>query len=83
MLHPLTLDGFVAWAQDRVKAAPIVEGKSNSVELELAHVLHQFEAEDLHNESSSDLRAWLADILLLANWPAAHTRARVARLRRL
>jgi hypothetical protein len=62
-LHPLTQDGFVAWAEDRVKAEPIVDGKPNSVELELARVLHQFEAEDLHNESSGELRAWLADIL--------------------
>jgi hypothetical protein len=62
-LHPLSQEGFVAWAEDRVKSEPIVDGEPNSVELELAHVLHQFEAEDLHNESSGDLRAWLADIL--------------------
>jgi hypothetical protein len=62
-VHPLTPEGFVAWAEDRVRAEPTVEGKPNSVELELAHVLHQLEAEDLHNESSRDLRVWLADIL--------------------
>jgi len=62
-LHPLSQEGFVAWAEDRVKVEPVIDGKSNSVELDLAGVLHQFEVDDLHNESSSDLRVWLADIL--------------------
>jgi hypothetical protein len=62
-IHPLSREGFVAWAEERVTAEPVAEGKPNSVELELAGVLHQFEVDDLHNESSSDLRVWLAEIL--------------------
>ena len=62
-LHPLTQDGFVAWAEDRVKAEPIVDGKPNSVELELARILHQRMAEAMYDEKSSELRAWLSDIL--------------------
>jgi len=61
-LHPLTQEGFLAWAEDRVKAEPVVDGKPNSVELELAGVLHQLEVDELQGESSGDLRAWLADI---------------------
>lgn len=61
--HPLTQEGFVAWAEDRVKANPIVDGKPNSVELELAGVLHQLEVDDLQNESAGDLRAWLSTLL--------------------
>ena len=34
--HPLTTEGFDAWAQDRVKHHPVFEGKRNTVELELA-----------------------------------------------
>lgn len=62
-LHPLSQEGFVAWAEDRVKAEPVVDGKPNSVELELARILHQRMAEAMYDEKSSELRAWLSDIL--------------------
>lgn len=63
LIHPLTQEGFVAWAEDRVKAEPMVDGKPNSVELELAGVLHQRMVEAVHDEKTSDLTAWLSDIL--------------------
>ena len=62
-LHPLTQEGFIAWAEERVNEAPIVAGKPNSVELELAGVLHQNEVDDLQEEDAGDLRAWLSDLL--------------------
>ena len=63
LTHPLTQEGFVAWAEDRVKAEPVVDGKPNSVELELAGVLHQRMVEVMHDEKTSDLAAWLSDLL--------------------
>ena len=62
-IHPLTQEGFVAWAEDRVKAEPIVDGQPNSVELELAGVLHQRMVEAMHDEKTSDMAAWLSDLL--------------------
>lgn len=62
-IHPLTREGFVAWAEDRVQAEPVVDGKPNSVELELAGVLHQRQVEGLYDEKANDLRAWLSDLL--------------------
>ncbi len=62
-IHPLTQEGFVAWAEDRVKAEPIVDGKSNSVELELAGVLHQRMVEGMYEEKANDLRIWLSELL--------------------
>jgi hypothetical protein len=62
-VHPLTQEGFVAWAEDRVKAEPIVAGKPNSVELELAGVLHQRMVEGMYDEKTSDLRVWLSELL--------------------
>ena len=62
-LHLLTQEGFVAWAEDRVKAEPIVDGKSNSVELELAGVLHQRMVEGMYEEKANDLRVWLSELL--------------------
>ena len=63
LIHPLTQEGFVAWAEDRVKADPMVDGKPNSVELELAGVLHQRLMEAMYDEKTSNLAAWLSDIL--------------------
>ncbi|BBO31100.1 hypothetical protein [Lacipirellula parvula] len=61
--HPLTQEGFIAWAEDRVEAEPVVDGKPNSVELELAGVLHERLVERLYEEKARDLQAWLSDIL--------------------
>lgn len=61
--HPLTQAGFIAWAEDRVSVEPTVDGKPNSVELELARVLHERMVEAMYDEKSSDLRVWLSDIL--------------------
>ncbi|WP_428308012.1 hypothetical protein [Lacipirellula sp.] len=61
--HPLTQAGFIAWAEDRVSAEPTVDGKPNSVELELAGVLHERLSEGLYEEKTRDLQAWLSDIL--------------------
>ena len=73
MLHPLTQEGFVAWAEDRVKAEPIVDGKPNSVELELAGVLHQRMVEAMYDEK----------IQRLAGLAERHPLVRPARLRRI
>lgn len=61
--HPLTSEGFVAWAEDRVKSNPLFEGSPNTVELELAGALHALQIERLHDYKESELRAWLADAL--------------------
>ena len=63
LTHPLTQEGFVAWAEERVKEEPVVAGKPNSVELELAGVLHQRLVEAMYDEKVSDLAAWLSDLL--------------------
>ncbi|WP_428307965.1 hypothetical protein [Lacipirellula sp.] len=63
LTHPLTQEGFVAWAEDRVVAEPTIEGKPNSVELELAGVLHERLVEGMYKEKARDLQAWLGDIL--------------------
>ncbi|BBO34442.1 hypothetical protein [Lacipirellula parvula] len=63
LTHPLTQEGFVAWAEDRVVAEPTVEGKPNSVELELAGILHERLVEGMCEEKTRDLQAWLGDIL--------------------
>lgn len=62
-LHPLSQEGFITWAEDRVRAEPIVDGKPNSVELELAGFLHQRIVEGMYDEKANDLRVWLSDIL--------------------
>jgi hypothetical protein len=61
--HPLTKEGFIAWAEHRVESEPMVGGKSNSVELELAGFLHQRLVDGMHEEKARDLQAWLSDIL--------------------
>ncbi|MBA3485167.1 MAG: hypothetical protein H0T51_25500 [Pirellulales bacterium] len=61
--HPLTREGFVAWAENRVRSNPVFEGSPNTVELELAGALYQVQVERLHDLSASELRAWLADTL--------------------
>ncbi len=61
--HPLTREGFVGWAEARVRENPVCEGSTNTVELELAGALHQVQVERLHDLSASELRAWLADAL--------------------
>lgn len=61
--HPLTPEGFVAWAERRVRDNPVFEGSTNTVELELAGALHQVMVERLQDFKSAELRDWLADIL--------------------
>ncbi len=61
--HPLTRDGFTAWAEARVRENPVCEGSTNTVELELAGALHRVQAERLHDLSAAELRSWLADAL--------------------
>jgi len=46
-----------------MQATPMVDGNPNSVELELATLLHGFETEELLEESAGDLRVWLGEIL--------------------
>lgn len=62
-LHELTQEGFVAWAEDRVRSEPAVDGKPNTVEWELAQVLHRLHTDQLQEEKASDLRAWMSDVL--------------------
>jgi hypothetical protein len=62
--HPLTREGFVAWAEAQVAKNPVVDGKPNTVELELAGVLHSRQVQQLYEQDGSDLREWLADILM-------------------
>lgn len=61
--HPLSREGFVAWAEDRVNERPLFEGRPNTIELELAGALHQVQSDRLAGFKEHELRAWLADLL--------------------
>jgi hypothetical protein len=63
-VHPLTGEGFVTWAARQVKKHPRIGGRPNTIERELAAVLHQRQCNLLYEQDASDLREWLADILM-------------------
>jgi hypothetical protein len=63
-VHPLTKEGVVAWAERQVRENPEVNGKSNTVEQELAAALHQVQLERLYDHKSSELLCILSDLLL-------------------
>ena len=63
-VHPLTKEGVVAWAERQVRENPEVDGKSNTVEQELAAALHQVHMERLYDYKASELRYLLSDLLL-------------------
>jgi hypothetical protein len=63
-VHPLTKEGFVAWAERQVAENPKVNGKANTVEQELAAALHQVQLERLYDHKASELLCILSDLLL-------------------
>jgi uncharacterized protein with von Willebrand factor type A (vWA) domain len=63
-VHPVTKDGFVAWAERQVRENPEVNGKPNTVEQELAAGLHQVQLERLYDHKASELLYLLSDMLL-------------------
>ena len=61
---PITDDAMIKWAEEKVRLHPMKDGQPNSVERELASIMHQHAVECMCDYSPRELRAELSDLLL-------------------